>query len=246
MDVREATGDDVDRVGRIAEQSFQTSYSFSPLQIETLVETAFDPEEVRSRLDADDDHLFVAANEDGVIGFADVGFGDRALLRWLHVEPGHRGAGAGTALFDRVCEAAADRDLPLVGRILAEDEEGETFCEQFGFERAGKTELDFESETLYGYLYAEPGLGDIGSSDHEIPETVSEDGREFDVDTDEATPGTDGPFVRLFEDESDEEAWGYLCTNCESTSVGSDSLGRLECQNCGNKHLADQWDAAYF
>lgn len=244
MDIRTAEPQDTDRIRRIAEQSFQTSYSLSPDQIETIVEGAFSDEALADRIESDS--VFVITDEDELLGFADAMFEDHAILRWIHVEPGHRGQGAGTALFERVQTEAEDRDLALAGRVLTEDEEGGNFCEQFGFDRSGKIKLDFGDETFFGYALTESGAKRRTADEPiEVPETVTVDEKTLQVDSEDPTPGTDGPFFQTYED-PDGENYGYFCSNCGSTNVGSDSLGRLECQECGNKHLADQWDAAYF
>ena len=246
MDIREATAGDTTAVRAVADQALQTSYSLSPEQIAAIAETVFSESALTDRVENEQSGLFVATDGEDVVGFADVSFDDHAVLRWLHVEPGRRGEGVGTALFERVRTAAAERDLPLVGRVLAENDEGEDFCEQFGFEAGEKLRLEFGAETFYGYVRARPG--ELGSGQGQppdaVPETVTVDGRTVTVDTDEETPGTDGPFLRTRDAETG-ESHGYFCSNCGSADVGSDSLGRLECQHCGNKHLADQWDAAY-
>ena len=246
MEIREATAEDRTGVRAIAERSFQTSYSLSPEQIEIILEGVFSDAEWTDRGENERSRVFVATDGGEPVGFADVKFDDQAILRWLHVEPGHRGEGVGTALFEHVRTAADDRDTPLVGRVLAENDEGKDFCEQFGFDEGEKLRLEFGHETFFGYVHAKPG--EVGSEIDErsdaIPETVTTDGKRLTVDIDDETPGTDGPFFRTYEEGSG-DSYGYFCSNCESVNVGSDSLGRLECQNCGNKHLADEWDAAY-
>ncbi|WP_226021354.1 GNAT family N-acetyltransferase [Halomicrobium salinisoli] len=247
MDVRAAEPDDAERIERIAEQSFQTSYSLSPDQIETIVAAVFSEDALRERIEDEANRIRVAEEGGEVLGFADVEVGDHAILRWLHVEPGHRGQGAGTALIEDARDLAAAGDGALVGTVLAEDDEGEQFCEQFGYERGEKVEIEFAEESYHAYVYShsDPVAPLGGDEPVDVPDTVTMDGRELTVDADDDVPGTDGPFFRTFEDPADEEAYGYVCSNCGSVEIGSDSLGRLECKECGNKHLADQWDAAY-
>lgn len=247
MDVRAAEADDAERIRRIAEQSFQTSYSLSPEQIEIIADAVFSGDALRERIDGDENRIRVAEDGGEVLGFADVEVGDHAILRWLHVEPGHRGQGVGTALFEDARDAASSGDSALVGTVLAEDDEGEQFCEQFGFERGEKVEIEFAEESFHAYVYRHPDPAAPVSDDDavDVPDTVTTNGRELTVDADDRIPGTDGPFFRTYEDPEDEDPYGYFCSNCGSGQIGSDSLGRLECENCGNKHLADEWDAAY-
>ena len=247
MDLRPATSDDAARIGEISEASFQASYSLSPDQIETIVEAAFSEERLAERVD-DPDALLVVAEDDGaVIGFVDVELGEEAAVQWLHVDPNSRGLGAGTQLFERVRSEASDRDLPVIARVLAENEEGKGFPERFGLRRGGKAKLEVGSEVFFEEVYAESGRLETiaGERSVEVPETTTVDGETRYVDESEKSPGTDGPFFGVYEDEASERHVGYFCSNCGSTDVGSDTLGRLECQSCGNKHLADQWDAAY-
>lgn len=249
MDVRPAQPQESDAIRAIAEQSFQTSYSLSPGQIETILEGVFSSELLAERTEADADLLLVALDGDELIGFIDIGFDEEAVLRWLHVEPGARGRGAGTQLFERALSAAQSRGVPLVARVLTEDEEGGTFCEQFGFTRNGRSKLTFAEETFFQNVYVDPNGPEGGIVDQpvEIPETITADREELSLDRDDDIPGTDGSFFPTFTDDPDgrRHRYGYFCSNCGSTDVGTDSLGRLECQNCGNKHLADKWDAAY-
>lgn len=245
MDIRPAKAQDTNRIRQIAERSFQTSYSLGPEQIETIVDETCSDEALTARIEADPTRIFVVTDDHELVGFADVAFDDHAFLQWLHVDPERRGEGAGTELFERVQTAAEDRDLPVVGRVLTEDEEGESFCEQFGFEQGEQTKIEMEDETFFGHSYVKPNTVFSPAEPVEVPETITADEKILLVDEAESTPGTKGPFFKTYEERSG-DSYGYYCSKCGSADVGSDTLGRLECQNCGNKHLADEWDAAYF
>ncbi|QLD89392.1 GNAT family N-acetyltransferase [Natronomonas salina] len=246
MDVRPATSGDAARVREIAETSLRASYSLSPDRIESLVGTLFAAERLAQRADDPEALLFVVEDGGTVVGFADVELGPEAAIQWLHVDPEHRGLGAGTRLFERAQAAAADRDLPVVARVLSENEEGKGFPERFGLRRSGRAKLEVGSEDLFEEVYAEDGVLETvaGEPSVEVPETVDVAGESHHVDESDRSPGVDGPFFGVYPPDDDEHV-GYFCGNCGSTDVGSDSLGRLECQDCGNKHLADRWDAAY-
>lgn len=247
MDFRPAQPDDCEAIRSIAAQSFQTSFSLSPEEIEMLVGEVFADDRVAERVESEAAFLLVAADGEGPNGFVDMGFGEEALLRWLHVEPGARGQGIGTQLFERARTAARERDLPVIARVLTTDDEGGTFCEQFGFERRDKTRLEVDGVTQYRVVYVDPDRPGryTAANSVDIPETISDDGTTLTVDQDDGIPGTDGSFFPTYRGEPAETRYGYYCANCGSTEVGTDSLGRLECQTCGNKHLADTWDAAY-
>lgn len=245
MDLRAATPGDAARIGEISAVSFRASYSLSPDQIETLVEVAFAEDRLAERAEDPDALLVVAEDEGTVVGFVDVELGEAAAVQWLHVDPEHRGRGAGTQLFERARSEARDRDLPAIARVLAENEEGKGFPERFGLRRSGKAKLEVGSEALFEEVYAEDGILEsvAGEPSVDVPETTTVGGESRRVDASDPSPGVDGPFFGVYGD--DDEHVGYFCSNCGSTDVGSDSLGRLECQSCGNKHLADQWDDAY-
>jgi ribosomal protein S27AE len=78
-----------------------------------------------------------------------------------------------------------------------------------------------------------------------VPESVTVDGVDRPVDRDDSIPGREAPFFTLYVADDTEEAYGYFCSQCGSTDVSADGLDRLECGNCGNAHLADEWDDAY-
>ena len=79
-----------------------------------------------------------------------------------------------------------------------------------------------------------------------VPEFVTVDGTDRPVDRDERVPGSEAPFFTMYStDDETEEPYGYFCSQCGSTNVSIDGLDRLECGDCGNTHLADEWDDAY-
>ena len=207
----------------------------SPERIETLLERAFSEAAISDRVDADDSGLFVAEadrperDRRAVVGVADVALDD-GTLRWLHVHPDYRGEGAGTALFDRARDAV----------------EGETFLGRFGLSQVGTGERSIGSAEFHEYRYAREGTDiDVGEPKIDVPEAVTADGRARPVDRDDPIPGRESPFFRLRESESGDGNYGYVCGQCGSVDVVGDGLDRLNCGDCGNEHLADEWDGAY-
>lgn len=71
------------------------------------------------------------------------------------------------------------------------------------------------------------------------------DGRTLYADPTEGRRGMDGPFVVVYTDEAGDEQWGFRCENCESADVAADSMGRIQCNDCGNRTKAEVWDAAH-
>lgn len=244
MNVRAATVEDFDAVRDVAERSFRASYALGPGQIETIVRGLFSEESLAERAGREGNVLLAATADGAVVGVADAELDGQLVLRWLHVDPDSRGEGAGTALFERLRDVASDRGQPLLARVLTEDEEGGGFCEQFGFERRGRSRLDLGDQTFFEYVYAAPDaeVSEPLDASVDVPETVTVDGTALRVDREDEIPGTDGPFFRTYDGDDHE---GFVCANCGSATVETDTLGRYECQRCGNKHLADEWDAAY-
>jgi len=121
MNVREATPDDGDAIRSIARRSLEASYSLSPNTIEGAIEEWYDDDRLNEKF-ADDERLFLVAEEESTVGFAEVLVSprdDEADLLWLHVVPEHRGQGAGEALFEARVAAKSTtetRDEPTRGQ----------------------------------------------------------------------------------------------------------------------------------
>jgi len=262
MNIRDGELTDREQIRAVAEQSFQFSYSLSPQQIETILEGVFASDPLADRIDDPETRFLVAEQavdgENQVVGFADV---SNSTLRWLHVDPDARGQGVGTGLFERVREAVTEHGGELAVRVLRQASEGSEFFTQFGLSRVGTDELEFGAEQFDEVIYVESEgaddsqqAGDTEKASEadqpdeptvEVPERVQAEGEELIVDQDEEIPGTEAPFFQLSQEQSGGERYGFLCSNCGSTEVTADGLDRLECNECGNKHLADEWDDAY-
>lgn len=65
------------------------------------------------------------------------------------------------------------------------------------------------------------------------------------VDRGEGERGSKAPFFVAYVTEAGKERWGYLCGNCETVDNAMDTMGRLECNVCGNLKKPDEWDAAH-
>jgi len=74
-------------------------------------------------------------------------------------------------------------------------------------------------------------------------ETLTDDGRILRVEQDEAERGTKGPFYVVYTDTGNR--WGFFCSNCRSPDTAVDAMGRIECNDCANRHRAEEWDAAH-
>ncbi|AHG04315.1 GNAT family acetyltraansferase [Halobacterium sp. DL1] len=74
---------------------------------------------------------------------------------------------------------------------------------------------------------------------------ATDDGETLYVAEDEAERGQDGPFLVVYRTPERERRWGWFCTNCESVDNAMDSMGRIECNVCGNFKKPDEWDSAH-
>ncbi|AAG19755.1 MULTISPECIES: DUF5816 domain-containing protein [Halobacterium] len=72
-----------------------------------------------------------------------------------------------------------------------------------------------------------------------------EDSQPLYVATDEGETGQDGPFFVVYRTPDRERRWGWYCSNCESIDNAMDSMGRIECNGCGNFRKPEEWDAAH-
>ena len=251
MNVRATTTDETAEIRAVAESSFRTSYALSPLEIETIVENVFTEDVLTERIDDGDRRVLVAGCEDEegdptLAGFAELELEPDSTLRWLHVDPAFRGRGVASALFERARTEADESNQRLRARILEEANQGTGFLEQYGLERADTARLEFGEESFVEYVYRTSGdAPNPNEPDVEVPSTVTVDGAELPLSHDEPVPGTEAPFFTIHEDERADQQYGFFCSSCGSTDVSADSLDRLACDDCGNTHLADQWDDAY-
>jgi hypothetical protein len=65
------------------------------------------------------------------------------------------------------------------------------------------------------------------------------------VDRRRGDRGSKGPFFVAYLSAEREERWGFYCGHCGSLDTAMDSMGRIECNDCGNRKKPDEWDAAH-
>ena len=76
-------------------------------------------------------------------------------------------------------------------------------------------------------------------------EAVEADGATVYVDREDVERGAKGHFFVVYADGDASARWGYFCSNCETLDNAMDSMGRIECNVCGNIRKPDEWDAAH-
>jgi hypothetical protein len=79
----------------------------------------------------------------------------------------------------------------------------------------------------------------------ELEGVQTDDGRTVYVDHGQVERGAQGPFFVVFVTENRDTRWGYFCGNCDSLDTAMDTMGRVECNVCGNIRKPDEWDAAH-
>ena len=268
MELREPETTDIERIRELIESTLTASYALSPQQIEALLEDDFDRERLESTFNSSDAITLVAdstinGGETTIGGIIEAQFeGDTSKIRWLFVDPEHRGKGIGTQLFETAVETFREQGTEHVTASTFEaNMEGEQFFERLGFEQTNDQQVEVAGESLVEHVYAEhsteaevTGESDAGEeADTVLPNmettngvttATTDDGQQVYLDRTEEDSGTEGPFVVVYTDEEQTDQFGYYCTNCGSLDTVMDNMGRIECSNCSNTH-AERSDEAY-
>ncbi len=252
MEIREATSRDGDAIRRVARDSMEGSYSLSPRAIDGAVTQWYDDETLSQKLEETDTLLLVAEEEGEIRGFSEsdlVSEGGNGDLLWLHVDPAHRGAGIGTELFERTHEALSRMGAAqLRAKVLDDNEEGNAFYEDFGFEQVGTDEVEIDDETYVENIYMDAEHAVVDAEAETVRGPVeTPDGREMYVNEDHVERGSKAPFFTAYTDPEfgEENKYGYFCANCETLDNAMDTMGRVKCNECGNLRKATRWDATY-
>ncbi|SIQ88794.1 Ribosomal protein S18 acetylase RimI [Haladaptatus litoreus] len=273
MNIREPTATDTRRVRELVESAMTTSYALSPQQIETLAEAKFGEEQLTRRIESSGTVIRVADSEewDTIVGVVVAEREDETgEVRWLFVDPEHRGGEIGRKLFETATETLRELGARrLRATALESNTEGHQFFERFGFEETERRRVEVGDESLVEYVYEEPSSagertvdseeadeGTDAAADDDFPNTESvdgettvptDDGRVY-LDLDAEQSGTEGAFFTVYTDETHEEQFGYYCRNCGSLNVSMDTVERIECNECGNTHASrstEEYDDSY-
>jgi ribosomal protein S18 acetylase RimI-like enzyme len=240
MDVREATMKDANAVRTIARSSMEASYSLSPETIRSAVKNWYDDEGLEAKLDDPDLLLLVGETDEGIVAFSESAVLDgKGDVLWLHVDPMFRGEGLGEAMFEATREAMTARDVNTVrGLVLEDNREGNDFYEQLGFYHVGDRHVEIDGTEYLENIYAE-------EEPAEVVTTTNQEGDRLYVDRNDSDRGSKGPFYVVYSDEEQERLYGYSCGNCDTLVVSMDSMGKMECDACGNVRKPTRWDATY-
>jgi len=74
---------------------------------------------------------------------------------------------------------------------------------------------------------------------------ITADDETLYVAEDEGERGEKAPFLTVYRDRDREHKYGWYCCNCETLDNAMDSMGRIQCNDCGNLRKPDEWDAAH-
>jgi ribosomal protein S18 acetylase RimI-like enzyme len=241
MDIRPAEPADRPAIRDVARRSLQASYSLGPQAINSAIEEWYDEDRLAETLADDDRLLLVVERDEQVVGFSEsvISADNTGTLLWLHVDPAHRGAGLASGLFDATRTHLEDYGVShLHGRVLEDNVEGNTFYEERDFEQVGTEQVEIDGRTYVENIYSE--------TEQWGREPIEDgNGRTVYVDHDNHERGSIAPFHVVFADEDGESRYGYFCSNCNTLANAMDSMGRIECDNCGNVRKPIRWDAAY-
>lgn len=156
MSIRTATEDDIDAIRQVAKQSWETDYP--EILTRETIEEGFDDwyarEQIADALFPARSLVLVAERDDAVVGFAHATWSsderEGYILR-LYVHPDSRRQNVGHELLNRTRTELASEGVERVNAmVLAENEPGKNFYEQFGFEFVDETQT-----TIGGNAYRE-------------------------------------------------------------------------------------------
>lgn len=270
MKLREPTAGDAERIHELARSAMTASYSLSPQQIENVITEQFAETRVTDLVDAPDDRVFALEDEefDTLVGLTEGHLdGSSAEIRWLLVDPEHRGKGVGTELFETIVEKLREDGAERIdANVLDADREGAQFFEERGFERTDDRQVEYGGEPLVEHWYtldaseremSDDTGGDIDPSEMTLENTerhdgtttaTTEDGETVYLNLEETKSGTEHPFFVTYSDEAEENRYGYYCSNCGSLKTTRDAQDHIECTECGNVHTpksAESYDDSY-
>ncbi len=240
MEFREARLVDRPAIRDVARRSLVRSYSIETETIVDAVDEWYDDDRLAERIEDEGDLLLTAVVAGQVVAFSDstITGEHTGELYWIHVDPDYRSRDIGEQLFERTRDRLADRGAQhLHGRVLADNVGGNEFYERHGLVKVGDESVDIADSTYTENIYAKPAEDGI--------EAVEYEGETVYVDHSTQETGSIAPFRMVYIGRDGEDLYGYWCSKCESLANAMDSMGRIQCDECGNARKATRWDAAY-
>jgi len=161
MQIRQARTDDIEAIRRVAERSWETDYPdiLHRENVEDVVTEWYDEQRIREEIGNEDALVTVAESDGEVGGFAHGVWARRTghILR-VYVDPDHRGQGVGSDLLatlrDSLLQRGSDR---IQAMVLADNEAGNEFYRNAGFEKIDEGETTIGGETYVENVYSRRG-----------------------------------------------------------------------------------------
>jgi hypothetical protein len=73
----------------------------------------------------------------------------------------------------------------------------------------------------------------------------TDEGETVYVSRTEGDRGSKAPFMTVYRSEDGERKYGWFCSHCSTFDNAMDSMGRIQCNQCGNFRKPTEWDAAH-
>lgn len=250
MQIRQATQEDTSAIRSIASDSLASSYTdfLSEETIEQAIDQWYADDACADLVESDNSLLLVVDDGDGPIAFSQselVGDGETiGQILWLHVGPDARGSGTGVRLLVRTREELRNAGADQVrGFVLVDNEGGNQFYAEHGFEQAGTREVEVGDETFTETVFVESDVE--GGTEWRGMEQYALDDETIYVSYGEAARGSMAPFYSAYETENGDQRYGWFCGSCDSVDNAMDAMGRIVCNVCGNQRKPTRWDSSY-
>lgn len=159
MEIRDATEDDISTIRSVAREAWTKAYADAvPESVIDDAVAEWYADETMTRIIGDDEQVCLVATDEGgeIVGFShgatDEELGD--VLR-LYVHPDRWHEGIGTALLETVEERLSEMGAETMqAMVLADNEIGNAFYEEHGFEKTGEAETQLDGTTRTENVYA--------------------------------------------------------------------------------------------
>ena len=250
MEIQDARRGDASEIADVARASLSESYTHfvDEETIDEMVEGWYAPDRVADLLNDDDVTVKLATVDDEVVGFVEGATVETEPLvgeiHWLHVAPGERNEGVGVQLLGQIQEAFENQGATVLrGLVLAGNEHGTTFYAEHGFEESGTTEVEIGDQRFDEVVFEKRLTDDPAGQ--VVERIAGPDDRELFVNFSEGERGLRAPFYPVFGTRDLEDRYGWFCGDCESVDNAMDAMGRIVCNECGNKRKATRWDESY-
>lgn len=247
MEIREAVPADADDLRWIARGSMREAYgtAISPQAIDSAVEEWYVEDRVSELIEDPNHHCFVAEERGDVVGFLECQVSENteeATISWVHVDPARWEEGVGDQLLSAAEKRLFERGVSRIeGQALIENEDLVSDFEDRGYVEGTARETTVGEETFTERSYL---LFPSGEEPRLLERRETGDGT-FYIALDDHKVGSHGDFYVAYSDEDRGSRYGFYCNNCLSVDATMDTMGRVQCNNCGNTAKPTRWDAAY-